>query len=708
MKRLLEKWFFLKSLVQLGTGGENTKQEDKKVRFLNFYVLVWEIVVIVSTFDNYYRDVINVPEQSILFGSFLFCVLIQFLQSNRRYVSARLVVLVMSYVFVFSYANFILPGTLMEYFTLFPLILMIVLFESRWLYFSALGVATCLFFFPNFYVEHYPISLFNQLHNLIFFIAVFLGFYFFNNQNRKSERSLEEQRNEALAQKEVIEIQKAELEELNRFQSKFFVNISHELRTPLTLIQGYASQLNTTEQSTSVRNILDQSGKMADMVDDILDMSKAKFQKLELQLTTVNLNELVHRLYVSFLPSFEAKGVTLSFDAPQYDCFVQTDLRYMERALNNVLHNSLKFTPAEQWVKLSLKCTDDQVELVVADGGIGISAEDLPQVFDRFYQASNDINQSGGSGVGLSFTKDIIELCDGKVSIDSALGKGTTVHISLPLKKVDSAQTVEYQAPMASGSKVSEVATQASNDIKVLVVDDHDEMRAYIVSLLSGVEVLQAVNGQEALKLLKKEQVDYIITDYMMPVMDGLQLVEAIRAQELDIPILMLTARVDFEGKMKVLRLGVDDYLTKPFQAEELLVRMNRSLENYQQRKKFQAEEKNIEEPEEVESTGDPLLEKIQEFILQNVGDASLSLGEICDEFGLSTSSLYRRVKSSTGLSSNEFVREVKLQRALELVDEGRCQTVKELSLSVGFSKPSYFVQLYEKRFGKKPEVNRF
>lgn len=687
---------FFRNAVNLGTGGDNTKHEDKKVRYLNYFTIIWQFVVIVGTISNYLTGVINLPEQAVLFSGFFLCGVAQYLQFTRHYHAARILTILMAVGHDYLFANYVLPGTLMEYFHLFPLMLMMVLYENKKVYFAFMAFSLALFFFPNFIYGHYPPSLFNNTSNFEFFIIVFLGFFFFKTQNIRNERLLQEQRNEALKQKELIELQKKELEELNRFQSKFFVNISHELRTPLTLIDGYSSKIDQNDEAGKLIKV--QTGKMKQIVNDILDVTKVKFNKLELNKSETDLNEIINRLYISFLPGFEDKGISFSFLSDFKKCIIHSDPVYLERALNNVLHNSLKFTEEGGKVNLSISERENGVSIQIVDTGIGIKESDLKHVLDHYFQGENDLNQSSGSGIGLSFTHEIVKLHGGLLKIESTEGLGTTVSITL-----DSLLTEKgYYEELSGNWQNSQITHDQVMDPglhTVLIVDDQPEMRNYLSSILENKNVIEAENGIEALEKIKDHKIDYIITDYMMPKLDGYELIKTIKDQGIDTPILMLTARADLESKMNTLRLGVDDYLNKPFNREELILTMNRAISNYNQRKNFNKEVTNSE----TQKATDPFIENLTHFIEEKCVDPNFGLNTICEEFALSTSSLYRKIRSLTGMSSNEFVREVRLQKARYLVEKGEMCTLKEISYAVGFSKPNYFSGLYEKRFGKRP-----
>ena len=253
--------------------------------------------------------------------------------------------------------------------------------------------------------------------------------------------------------------------------------------------------------------------------------------------------------------------------------------------------NALKYTDKGGAVTIELSRKQQEVSIRVSDTGIGISKTDADKIFNRFYQADNDINSAGGSGVGLAFSKEIIAMHRGRLRVKSELNRGSNFTISLPLHDALSGAVLPEPTATISGAPEQIATATPLNDQMFLLVDDNAEMRSYLKSILREHQCLEAENGLEALELLKQQPADMIITDYMMPKMNGLQFITRLKAENHQIPVLMLTARKDTESKLDVLRLGIDDYMTKPFEKEELLIRIQNALKNHTNRVDYVTEQ---------------------------------------------------------------------------------------------------------------------
>lgn len=432
---------------------------------------------------------------------------------------------------------------------------------------------------------------------------------------------------------------------------------------------------------------------MKQIVDDILDLSKLHTDTLKLSKQSLELNAVLKPIYESFIYSFKNKEVGFRLIENPEKVVLKVDLLYFERALNNILLNALKFTE-EGHVTISSEFENNELELTIEDTGVGIGKGQLSKIFSEFYQVENDINKAGGSGVGLSFSKSVIELHGGVIEVESELGRGTSFKIKLPAWLSTNHKVLEkdLSEPVPVRSKV------ANDEVTILVVEDHPEMRAYIRSLLTGYHILEAGNGLEALEVLSNHTVDFIVTDYMMPKMDGYEFIKSLKQKNTNIPVIVLTARADTGAKLRVLRLGIDDYLIKPFNPDELLVRIQNSLNNYKERLSYLSEQES--DPKNVRGK-EGFVNELSRFIEDNCSNELFNLDMVREEFALSTSSLYRKVKSETGLSPIEFVKEVRLQKVRRIVERNPNVTLKSLAVEAGIANVSYFKKQYFDRFGK-------
>lgn len=551
------------------------------------------------------------------------------------------------------------------------------------------------------------------------------------------EKIVKERTQEIMNQKEEIESQAQKLNELDMVKSRFYANISHELRTPLTLILGHLeilmkNHLQDMEDMAqeSVRISKQNSERLLEMVEEILDLSKLEAGQLRLTTKPVNLNALVHRFYDMFRSFAAQKQIELSLDFQlSQDLVLALDQNKFEKVLSNLLINAVKFTNNEG--RISLKVDDwmptgaasqeqSWVSIHITDSGRGIHPDDLPKVFERFYQSEHpDAVAEGGTGIGLAFAKELTELMGGILQVQSTLGEGSTFVLSIPKTEI-SPNSKEAAAEkfrlMDAPPDVSPESNKGYDELDdqsqtfenipvILIVEDHDQMRDFVrLALTPHYRIEEASNGQEALRTLKRHKVDLVISDVMMPRMDGFQLLGEIKKDGKfgDIPMIMLTARAADEDKLQALTTGVDDYLTKPFNPQELLARTKNLLRNYLERKKSQEKMTDVQE-EAFVPIDQQFLQKVKALVNEEIANSQFSVAQMADRLSLSEVQLLRRLKNLTGLTPVQFIREVRLQRARQLLENREKETISEVMYAVGFRQTGYFAKSYAQRFGKKP-----
>ena len=696
----------LKKLLNLGIHDGLTQNEQKLVKLLNlicvsWYGLIIAFVVLDAIFSSFYELWTN----GIGHGAqFLMLMLVQYLHYKRKITAARLVFLISSMLQFFAFCNLILPGKLVEFYYLIILIFSLLFLHKRSYHLLFLFGTLAAFFIPNHLYHFYGKEMEGNHISIIFmFLSVYLLVNYFKTVNQDSEKLLEEQKNEALNDKHLIEKQKKELEDLHSYQNQFFVNVAHEIRTPLTIIKGNTSKLNKQFQSIdketveTLQNIELQNEKIQEIVNSVLDLAKIDANTFVLEETEIEINQLVQQLYISFTSNFQNKGIAYHFiDNTTNPLSVKGDLKNLERAINNIILNALKYCEKDSEVTVDLFQETDSVRIEINDTGIGIANDQLDKIFNRFYQVNNSVNRAGGSGIGLAFSKEIIQKHKGKITVKSTPDVSTCFTIELPTTPSTNHVATHVETPQDSTQKT--IVTEPTKDQSILLVEDNTEMRSYLKSVLNAFTIHEATNGLEGLEVLKTQNIDFIITDYMMPQMDGYEFISAVKKEGYCTPILMLTARTDFEGKLNVLQLGIDDYITKPFEEAELLIRINNALQNHKNRTNYLAEEP-LDESVIIE--GDFSLQ-LQEFIENNCKNNHFGIPDICDQFALSTSSLYRKVKCKTGLSPKEFITEVRLQKARKLLLENHHVTAKDLATEIGYTNYSHFSNIYFERFGKQ------
>ncbi|WP_424046801.1 substrate-binding domain-containing protein [Prevotella jejuni] len=510
-------------------------------------------------------------------------------------------------------------------------------------------------------------------------------------------------------------------EEANKAKLQFFTNISHELRTPLTLIADPVNYIihddNLNSQQRSMLQIVQRNVLvLTQLVSEILDFRKVQNGKMELRLSDFNLTESMKQWIMLFSASAQKKHIAISMDAPD-TIMLRADQDKIERICYNLLSNALKYTSEGGEITLTAKEENGRVMISVADNGCGISSDELPYIFDRFYQAKN---AGRGTGIGLAIVKAFTELHHGEVSATSIEGKGSTFTIHIPVRQKGEVtnQPTEKIEQLVEPSSAEEVPNQArhideliqpyqTDKPEVLIIDDNIDIRTYLRSVLSEkYNVSEAADGKVGLELARKIVPDIVLSDIMMPVMDGLAFCQQLKTDKAisHIPVILLTARSLDEQRAEGYEHGADAYLSKPFSLRLLLSRIDNLIES---RKKLnQTWSKGVEDDEignisnEIDKS---FLKQLRKIIQENLANSDLSVEQIGDEIGLSRVQLYRKVKALTGYSPVEIVRKARLTRARHLLQTTE-RTVSEVAYAVGFSTPSYFSKCYKDEFGENPK----
>lgn len=513
----------------------------------------------------------------------------------------------------------------------------------------------------------------------------------------------------------------AKLEESVAAKLDFFTSVSHDLRTPLTLVAGPLDQVLkgslNEEQKQSLITVRKNVDILMRLVGNILDFRKIESGNMQPRMVRFDLAEAIREWMSGFGDA--AVGMDFAFDGPA-SCMAEADMHLIERALFNLLSNAFKFTPpcgGKIEVVLRTDESSGQVSVEVRDNGCGIPEEKLPLIFDQFYQAGGSVT---GTGIGLSLVRSIAELHGGQVSVRSRVNEGSVFTISIPLLHPDEV----IEASSAPPSRYTEHFTDSylgtnpqerdvfeklerSNEGQpvILVVDDNEDIRAYVRSLFSGgFCVLTASNGEEALKKAVREQPDLIISDVMMPVMDGMELCRRLKKELVTshIPVILLTAKSLDEQRSEGYESGADAYISKPFSEKVLLSRVNNLLKSRAQLKEHYLE---IGEGLSSEKENE-FMDRLRGIVQKNLSDPELNIEKIAAEIGLGRVQLYRKVKSLTGYSPIEVIRIMRLKSASRLL-KSTDRTISEIAYQVGFSTPSYFSKCYKEFFGRQPNEDR-
>lgn len=523
-----------------------------------------------------------------------------------------------------------------------------------------------------------------------------------------------------------------QLREMDRLKSNFFANISHEFRTPLTLLLSPLRQMREGSFRGDVQRYYDimirNGERLMNLINQLLDLSKLESGKMHLQAAEGDLAAFVRAIAYAFESLAVRKQIHFTVETPPQAVNVYYDKDKLEKILTNLLSNAFKFTADEGTIKVRLTCEETAI-IQISDNGIGIPADHLPHIFERFYQTIGQSDLQAGSGIGLALTKELVALHHGDISVESKENEYTCFTISLPLGKVhfsaeqltpieltpaEGSQTLAQLTPhtaetIASPHKIETTigASQIDTDLPlVLVAEDNEDVRQYIIDQLSAdFRVVAAQNGKIGLEKALEIIPDLILSDIMMPEMDGVALCQALKTNEKTshIPVIMLTARAEREDRIEGLTTGADDYLIKPFDATELKVRIHNLIE---QRRKLQERfGKNFSfKPGEINisSVDEQFLEKVKSAINEHLDDEFFGVVELANQVGLSRSQLHRKLKGLTGNSPNAIIREMRLLSAHELLEKG-AGNASEVAFMVGFNSLSYFSACFSERFGYSP-----
>lgn len=538
-------------------------------------------------------------------------------------------------------------------------------------------------------------------------------------------------------QKAKFEMQQIQLEtkrahEIDDMKLTFFTNVSHELRTPLTLIISPLSSLLQKETDNEKRHKLEMiyrnAQRLLNMVTQILDFRKIDKNKETLNLSSGDIVGYVRNIVNTF-QSLDNKNVVLSFYSPMDNFIMAFDADKIRKMIDNLLSNALKFTPDGGSVEVTVQMNPkndaaekatDMIDIKVADNGIGISDEDKAHIFERFYQVRRaQDNPYGGTGVGLNLVHDFAILHGGEVSVADNPGGGSVFTITLPVRHDASlqplreedlpttvyAETISSDTPVVSDDSETKTFTD-SKKYEVLIVDDSADFLEFMKEELeSRYKVRTASNGREGLDRISDHKPDIILSDVMMPVMDGNDFCRHVKANKemATIPFIMLTARLAQEHQLEGLENGADDYITKPFSLDLLYLRIDKLIRLHRSSPDSKAGKIQPElKPVEITSLDEKLVQKATDYVDKNLSDSTISVETMARELGMSRVQLYKRLLPITGSTPSEFIRQIRLRRAEQLLRESQF-SVSEVAYRVGFNNPRYFSKYFKDMYGVMP-----
>lgn len=532
------------------------------------------------------------------------------------------------------------------------------------------------------------------------------------------------------SQHKLDEVRLQEREETDRMKSRFFANISHEFRTPLTLMLGPAKDvIEKTKEPHTKKNvgiIKRNAGRLYGLVNQLLDLSKLEAGKMTLETREQNIIPLLKGLVLSFSSMAERKKITLRFNTIEENLNVYIDKEKVEKIIINLLSNAFKFTPEGGSIDFTVEKMIKEAEIRISDNGVGIPKDRIDKIFDRFFQVDgSQTRESEGTGIGLALTKELAELHKGKIKVESKEGEGTTLTVLLPLGKehlkpeeICEAEKEQEEGKQKELTLTEDIIPEPENrkektDIDLLIdtdkpllliVEDNSDVRHYIIgNLEEDYRIQEAVDGEDGLEQALNHIPDLIISDVMMPKMDGFELCNKLKTDEKTshIPIIMLTAKATSKDKIEGYETGADDYIMKPFDAAELKVRIKNLIEIRRKlQEKFSAEDYVV--PTELNSIDERFMNKVMEVIEGHISEEEFSIEQFGKEVGMSRVQLHRKLKALSGKSASNYLRSVRLSKAKKMIKEDK-GNISEIAYSVGFSSPAYFTRCFKEEYGYPP-----
>lgn len=513
----------------------------------------------------------------------------------------------------------------------------------------------------------------------------------------------------------LITLEKEKNEELAKSKQQFFTNISHEFRTPLSLILGPANSMlkrNSlqTHDKQLITLIAKNAQRLLSLVNQLLDLRKIETNTLRLKLEETDILELCEKQFKLFADLAETHQMSYRLEASSKEIKAVTDIGKLESILQNLLSNAFKYTEDKGTITLKIETQPANTILIsVCDNGKGIDPKIQDQVFTRFYQGNEQNLHATGYGIGLNMAKEYCELMQGKIWFESEAGKGTQFYVELPLNmgEVEVNTSADEKIEIASALKKKESVTAMNTNLPLLlIVDDQpDTIEMLKLHLSENYSIISAHNGKVALELLGKYDVALIISDIMMPVLNGIEFCMQVKKHPKydHIPVILLTAKTLDSQMAEGYRAGTDAYLTKPFDMDVLIARIESLLAKNRRTEEYIKKKMIVENQEvEVQSADEKLLQETIQYINNHLSDTEINIENMCNEMGVSHSSLYRKIKAQTGMTLNELIRNTKLKKAAQLIKTGKL-TIAEIMDETGFTNHSYFAKCFKKVYKVAP-----
>ncbi len=538
----------------------------------------------------------------------------------------------------------------------------------------------------------------------------------------------------------IDKLQQQKEKELNQYKLQFFTNLAHEFGTPLTLIFASAGSLlsptrNPEESKSLIKTIYQNSRRMQKLIQELLEFRKIDTGRETVKPRKLELVQSLNNIVQAFSHFAQEHELEIIFEPDEDEVWLMLDSSKLEKIMLNLLSNAIKFTPSGGIIKVILMTTDNRIVIDVSDTGTGISVDTLPYVFDSYYQRAPKVKKSTGHfqgiGIGLAYTKSLVELLNGDISVESKPDHGSRFRINLPWERVEPESDESITGHVVSGTTLmknladefadSKQAHSGKGHVKpalwttpkkykVLVAEDDPELSGLLLKLLSEqYDVTVVHNGKQALEVIGNKRIDLVVSDIVMPETDGLELCQAIRSDPVTshIPIILLTAKSEMENRIEGLEMGADSYIPKPFHPKHLFVRIERLLKMREQlTESFKA---NFGTPayklkQDYPPRDQVLLEKCVSYIEANCADEHLDADKLAEHLAFSKPQLYRKIKALTGLTPHGLIKNFRLKKARQMIAEGK-YAISDIIYMTGFNNRTYFYRSYKEAFGETPGV---
>lgn len=524
------------------------------------------------------------------------------------------------------------------------------------------------------------------------------------------QKKVDEQTTELREQNRKIVEMSEQLHEADQSKLRFFTNVSHEFRTPLTLILGHLENLSG-DSKLAVKSIRKNAIRLLKLINQLIDLRKMDQDQLKLAVSNFELLAFVQEMLDTFSSMANQKQISLRLDTTLKELWVWLDTDKTEKILYNLLSNAIKYSEPETLVVVRIQDNENDFQLDVVDQGIGIPEDELHTVFDRFYRAGASQHMGAGHGIGLSMVKGLIEIQHGTIQVQSQVGKGSVFSLSFPKGKAqynesDFGEINKEGLALVEDDIRDDIGLEKLGERKILVVEDHAELAGFIQqSLSSSFDVKTAGNGKQALEMLAKYSPDLIISDVMMPVMDGLQFCKEVKTNIVTshIPIILLSAKTDIDTQVSGLETGADDYMEKPFRPRLLQAKVHSLLSNREKLKNlFQKMPDNTSIGAKLNTRDREFLKSVNELIEKNLDNPLFSVEVLSGEVNMSRTTFYRKFTDLTGIKPSDYIRLYRLKVAHSLLSSSG-KTIQEVGERVGFKSDSHFRKSFKDEFGLTP-----